>query len=84
MARTSDYPETLSGTISVIQNSLPAEISVPNMTEVFNAQEAVSADMAHHLSSLMQHYDQMVQALHDYEAGDEFSDADLQGMHLMR
>ncbi|KAI0693127.1 autophagy protein Apg17-domain-containing protein [Cytidiella melzeri] len=81
MARTSDYPETLVGTISVIQNSLPPPLSVPDMTEVFNAQESMSADMANDLQSLLQHYDQMAQALHENEAGEEFSDADLQVMN---
>ncbi|KAI0087279.1 autophagy protein Apg17-domain-containing protein [Irpex rosettiformis] len=81
MARTSDYPETLTGTISAIQNSLPLAISVPNMTEVFNSQETVSADMATHLSSLLQHYDQMVQALHDSEAGETFGQAEIQDMN---
>jgi autophagy-related protein 17 len=79
MARTSDYPETLTEAISVIQNSLPPQISVPNVSQVFSAQETVSAEMAHHLSSLLQHYDEMTQALHDYEAGAEFDDTDLQG-----
>ncbi len=82
MARTSDFPERLAGAISIIQESLPPSIDVPNMKEVFNAQEAVSADMAHHLSSLLQHYDQMVQALHDNEAGEDFSEADLQGWFM--
>lgn len=82
MARTSDFPERLAGAISIIQESLPPSIDVPNMKEVFNAQEAVSADMAHHLSSLLQHYDQMVQALHDNEAGEDFSEVDLQGWFM--
>ncbi|KAI0342909.1 hypothetical protein BDW22DRAFT_1357454 [Trametopsis cervina] len=81
MARTSDYPETLSRTISVIQDSLPSEMSIPDMTRIFNVQEELSADMAQHLSSLTSHYDQMVQALHESEAGEEFGEADIQAMN---
>lgn len=50
------------------------------MTDIFTSQEAESADMANHLSSLTGHYDQMVQALHDSEADEEFAQEDLQGM----
>ena len=79
MARTSDYPERLERAISAIQISLPPPILIPNMTEVFNTQETVSNDMATHLKSLVDHYEQMVQALHDNEAGEIFEEAELQG-----
>ena len=79
MARTSDFPETLEGTIFAIQNLLPPPVTVPNMTEVFNTQDTMSNDMATHLKSLVDHYEQMVQALHDSEAGEAFEEAELQG-----
>ena len=79
LARTSDYPESLNGTITAIRNSLPNEISIPPMDNIFERQEHSSVEMANHLSSLTHHYDQMVQALHENEAGEEFSETDLQG-----
>lgn len=77
--RTSDYPESLQGTISAIRTSLPSEITIPPMDDIFSSQEAISTDMANHLSSLTGHYDQMVQTLHESEAGQIFSEDDIQG-----
>ena len=54
------------------------------MDDIFARQEATSVEMANHLLSLTKHYDQMVQALHDCEAGIEFSEADLQGGSVTR
>lgn len=39
----------------------------------------VSIDMARHLESLATHYDQMAAALKDSEAGETYSEEDLQG-----
>ena len=50
------------------------------MDNIFAAQEAASVDMANHLSSLTQHYEQMTQALHECQLGEQFSEADLQGL----
>ncbi len=79
LVTTSDYPETLLGTISVIQSSLPLPAAVPPMADIFASQEVAAADMANHLSSLTGHYEQMVHALHDSEAGETFAAEDLQG-----
>lgn len=38
--------------------------------------------MAHRLESLAGHYDQMAAALHDKEAGIEFSEDDLHGKEI--
>lgn len=81
LARTSDYSESLNGTITAVQSSLPSEINIPPMDDIFTSQETISTDMANHLSSLTRHYDQMVQALHDSEAGEIFSEADIQEMN---
>lgn len=51
------------------------------MDDIFSMQESVSTEMAGHLHSLTGHYDQMAQALHDSEAGEIFSEDDLQEMH---
>ncbi|EKM58196.1 uncharacterized protein PHACADRAFT_116910 [Phanerochaete carnosa HHB-10118-sp] len=78
LAKTSDYPESLNGTITAVRSSLPSEIIIPPMDDIFSSQETISMDMANHLSSLTRHYDQMVQALHESEAGEVFSEADIQ------
>ncbi|GJE96586.1 autophagy-related protein 17 [Phanerochaete sordida] len=81
LAKTSDYSESLNSTISAIRSSLPSEIVIPPMDDIFSSQETISTDMANHLSSLTRHYDSMAQALHDNEAGEIFSEADIQDMH---
>lgn len=53
------------------------------MDNIFSSQEAISTDMAEHLSSLTRHYDQMVQALQDSEAGEAFTEAEIQGLVLV-
>lgn len=40
---------------------------------------ATSEEMAGHLESLANHYEQMSDILRDSEAGEAFSDADIQG-----
>lgn len=81
LAKTSDYPESLQSTICAIRASSPSEITIPPMDDIFSSQETISTDMASHLSSLTRHYDQMAHALHESEAGEVFSEVDIQGMH---
>jgi autophagy-related protein 17 len=80
LATTNDYPESLASTISSIRNSLPATAAAPSIDEVLNFQDSTSTHMAGHLESLAGHYEQMASALRDSEAGEAFSDDDLQGM----
>lgn len=79
MATTADYPETLYATISTIQQSLPEPTALLSIETVLSAQMNVSSDMARHLESLALHYDQMAEALRTSEAGEQFSQEDLQG-----
>ncbi|CCL98175.1 uncharacterized protein FIBRA_00169 [Fibroporia radiculosa] len=81
LAKTSDYPESLSGTISNIEITLPDGAPLPSVNDVFVAQEVASHKMANLLESLAGHYDQMFTALHEREAGEEFSEEDIQQMH---
>ena len=46
---------------------------------IFASQDAISSKMAEQLESLAHHYDNMSNALHDFEAGEEFSEEDMQG-----
>jgi autophagy-related protein 17 len=79
MASTYDYPETLSAAISSIRESLPSSSDVPSIEIILNAQRTTSELMARHLSSLTFHYEQMADALKVSEAGETFSEEDLQG-----
>lgn len=67
--------------MSAIRDSLPStpSTSMSVIQEVLKAQEATSMEMAGHLESLATHYDQMASALRDSEAGEDFSEDDLQG-----
>ncbi|OCH95414.1 hypothetical protein OBBRIDRAFT_720633 [Obba rivulosa] len=81
LARTSEYPEWLSNTISTIRSNAPIQFSVPSIDEIFSSQEAASTKMAGHLESLAAHYEQMSDALSHSEAGEEFNEEDLQEMN---
>ncbi|EED82160.1 predicted protein [Postia placenta Mad-698-R] len=77
LARTSDYPESLSNTIAAIEGSVPAENTLPSMQDIFQAQGIASTDMASHLESLAAHFEQMSTALEHHEAGETFVHEDL-------
>ncbi|TBU24040.1 autophagy protein Apg17-domain-containing protein [Dichomitus squalens] len=81
LATTSDYPESLSKTIGAIKDMVPVEVPLPSFDAIFASQEGTSAKMAEQLESLAHHYDNMSNALHDFEAGEEFSEEDVQGMN---
>ncbi|EIW57328.1 uncharacterized protein TRAVEDRAFT_169021 [Trametes versicolor FP-101664 SS1] len=82
LAQTSDYPESLATTIDNIKNLVPAEVVLPSFDTIFASQEETSTKMAEHLESLAHHYDNMSNAMHDYEAGEEFHDEDMEGMNI--
>lgn len=85
LSKTDDFPETLSRTIASIHDSLPeSDPGAPILTLMQNtltAQEANIASMAGLLESLASHYDQMAGALKESEAGEAFSEEDLQNMN---
>ncbi|KAI0635683.1 autophagy protein Apg17-domain-containing protein [Trametes polyzona] len=81
LAQTSDYHESLAKTIDAIKEMVPAEVALPSFTDIFAAQEETSTKMAEHLESLAHHYDNMSNAMHDFEAGEEFGDEDMEGMN---
>lgn len=84
LAVTDAYPENLNSTISTIQNALPYISSLPSINDILESQAQVSTHMASHLESLAAHYDQMAEALRESEAGEAFSEEDLQGQHVFR
>ncbi|KIM84999.1 hypothetical protein PILCRDRAFT_67316 [Piloderma croceum F 1598] len=81
LAATDSYPENLTNTISTIQRSLPTTTALPSINDILESQAKVSTHMANHLESLASHYDQMAGALRESEAGEVFSEEDLQDMN---
>ena len=79
LATTSDYPESLSKTIGAIKTMVPVEVPLPSFKDVFSTEEDTSTKMAEELESLTHHYGNMQNALHDFEAGEEFEEEDMQG-----
>ncbi|KAJ8456957.1 hypothetical protein ONZ51_g11814 [Trametes cubensis] len=81
LAQTSDHPEHLLSAIEAIRNSIPEPTELPAFDAIFQAQEDTSSTMAKHLESLAHHYRNMQDAMHDFEAGEEFNEEDMQGMN---
>jgi autophagy-related protein 17 len=69
---------------ATVKNSLPRPSPLPPIEKILSSQTDVSIEMARHLESLTAHYDQMAAALKDSEAGEIFSEEDLQGMCIDR
>ncbi|KAH7912803.1 autophagy protein Apg17-domain-containing protein [Hygrophoropsis aurantiaca] len=80
-ASTYDYPETLLTAIDSIRDSILNSAILPSIEVILTAQEKTSTHMAGHLESLAGHYDQMASALRESEAGEIFSEEDLQDMN---
>jgi len=66
-------------TNATVMSSLPQPGPLPPIDKILSSQMDVSIEMARHLESLAAHYDQMAAALKDSEAGESFSEEDLQG-----
>ncbi|THH31718.1 hypothetical protein EUX98_g2488 [Antrodiella citrinella] len=81
LARTSRYPEDLTKTISDIRSNVATDFVMPPIVEIVTSQEDASANMATLLTSLAQHYDQIVDALHESEAGTVFEVSEIEDMN---
>ncbi|KAK0189643.1 autophagy-related protein 17 [Armillaria mellea] len=81
LGKTDEFPEVLRSTIGSIRNSLPDEVPPTAIESHLNSQDETIHAMATLLVSLTGHYDQMARALRDSEAGEAFSDGDLQEMN---
>jgi autophagy-related protein 17 len=80
LAKTEYYPESLNASITTIRNSLPMGSQSPSIKGILIAQEAIRTSLASRLENLADHYDQMVRACRETEAGEQFSEEDLQGL----
>ncbi len=82
LEQTTDFPIVLRNTIDAIENALPQD-TMPVVYADLERQEQTVSEMAKHLESLAQHFDQMSSALQDTERGEDFAEQDIQGaLHL--
>ncbi|KAI9461690.1 autophagy protein Apg17-domain-containing protein [Lactarius psammicola] len=80
LAVTASYTATLQDTLRAIREALPPDKSAVDIQEVLSIQEHWTTEMAHQLESLTEHFEKMEVALRDSEAGERFSEDDIQEM----
>ncbi len=81
LAVTASYTATLQDTLRAIRESLPPDKPAVDVHNILSTQEHWATEMAHQLESLAEHFEKMEVALKDSEAGETFSEDDIQGMH---
>lgn len=81
ISTTAEYSQTLIMMNATVKSSLPQPNPLLPVEKILSSQTDVSMEMARHLDSLTAHYDQMAVALKDSEAGEIFSEEDLQAMN---
>lgn len=81
---TAEYSQTLIMMNTAVKSSLPRLRPTLPIDRILSSQMDASIEMARHLESLTAHYDQMAAALKDNEAGEVFSEEDLQGICVER
>jgi autophagy-related protein 17 len=77
---TASYTATLQETLRAIRDALPPEKPVVDIQKILSTQEHWTTGMAHQLEGLAEHFEKMEVALKDSEAGETFSEGDIQGM----
>lgn len=78
---TASYTATLQDTLRAIREALPPDKPAVDIQEMLSTQEHWTTEMAHQLESLTEHFEKMEVALRDSEAGERFSEDDIQGTH---
>lgn len=81
---TASYTATLQDTLRAIREALPPDKPVVDIQEVLSKQEHWTTEMAHQLESLTEHFEKMEVAQRDSEAGERFSEDDIQGTRSRR
>ncbi|KAJ3724767.1 hypothetical protein C8R42DRAFT_640692 [Lentinula raphanica] len=81
VSRIDEYSEKLNTVICSIREYLPEDMPVPSIEQFISSRDSAQVGMASHLESLGAHFDQMYNALRECQAGDAFSDDDIQGIY---
>lgn len=74
------YTATLQETLRAIRDALPPDKPVVDVQKVLSTQEHWTTEMAGQLEGLAEHFEKMEVALRESEAGEKFSESDIQGM----
>lgn len=80
---TASYTATLQDTLRAIREALPPDKPTVDIQKVLSTQEHWTTEMAHQLESLTEHFEKMEDALRESEAGEKFSEDDIQGKHYL-
>ncbi|KAI0303808.1 autophagy protein Apg17-domain-containing protein [Multifurca ochricompacta] len=80
LAVTASYTVTLQNTLHAIRETLPSDEPAVDIHKLLSTQEHWTTGMAHQLESLAEHFEKMEVALKDSEAGERFSEGDIQEM----
>ena len=78
---TASYTATLQDTLRAIREALPPDKPAVDIQTILSTQEHWTTEMAHQLESLTEHFEKMELAQRDSEAGERFSEDDIQGTH---
>jgi autophagy-related protein 17 len=80
LAVTASYTATLHETLGAIRDALPPDKPVVDVQKILSTQVHWTTEMANQLVGLAEHFEKMEDALKDCEAGERFSEDDIQGM----
>jgi len=80
LAVTASYTARLHETLRAIRDSLPPDKPVVDVQKVLSTQEQWTTEMANQLEGLAEHFQKMEDALKESEAGEKFSEDDIQEM----
>ena len=74
------YTATLQETLRSIRDALPPDKQLVDVQKILSTQEHWTTEMANQLEGLAEHFEKMEVALRESEAGEAFSEGDIQGM----
>ena len=74
------YTATLQETLRAIREALPPDKPIVDVQKTLSTQEHWTTEMASQLEGLAEHFEKMEVALRESEAGEKFTEDDIQGM----
>jgi autophagy-related protein 17 len=79
LAVMASYTLTLQETLRAIREALPPDKPIVNVQKILSTQEHWTTEMANQLEGLAEHFEKMQVALRESEAGEKFTEDDIQG-----
>ena len=74
------YTTTLQEALRAIREALPPDKPIVDVQTILSTQEHWTTEMANQLEGLAEHFEKMELALRESEAGEKFTEEDIQGM----